>query len=254
MTVEERFLQELNVFRSEIEAVIRYAYSEGAIHETARKSKRVLDTLNKNPSFWNSVLGSLTVSTFVALGRIFDVKNASGEKHTIHTLFKIVLENRQIFSKESFAERWDSTHSGMLEYKETYMKDVCDMKDSDWKELKKLKSALCKQYQDLYRPIRDVFGHRILIDNEKISLLMSKASVREMEKFCTKLKNLHEGLWQLYHNGRGPVTPLRTGKYSSRGFVYAKYEPYKSISLAKQYTLDAKGAMELLKKGNYSKR
>ncbi|HEX8608750.1 MAG TPA: hypothetical protein VF679_08935, partial [Pedobacter sp.] len=129
------------------------------------------------------------------------------------------------------------------------MTHVYDMTPADWRKLSKLKKELCKQYVRIYRPIRNMIGHRILIDNSKIQLLMSKAKVREMEKFCTKLKNLHEGLWQLYHNGRGPIIPLRMGKYSSKGFVRAKYLPYVSGPLASLYTKQAQNTLNLLKKG-----
>jgi hypothetical protein len=78
---------------------------------------------------------------------------------------------------------------------------------------------------------------------------MDKVPIRDMEKFCTKLRNLHEGLWQLYHNGRGPIAPLRTGRYSSKGFVNKKYEPYHPGPITYQYSQDAKNALVILSKG-----
>lgn len=247
---EEKFLKELNLFNIETEILVRYVYSQGALNEVIINSKSINRAVNKNPSFWNSVLLSFVDSMFIVLGRIFDTNNQLNQKVTIHTLFKLITEEREIFSKESFSKRWIVSHGNMLDYKDKYMEGFYQMSKEDWKELKKLKSALTSEYQNLYRPIRDSIAHRILTDNDQVNLAMSKVPVRDMEKFCTKLRNLHEGLWQLYHNGRGPIAPLRTGKYSSKGFVHARYEEYQPGPLSYQYSSDAKYALLLLSKGN----
>ncbi len=247
---EEEFLRELNFFRNETESLVRYVYSSGALNDVILNNKSVERAVNKNPGFWNSVLFSFTDSMFIVLGRIFDIDNSKGEKYTIHTLFRQIDESKEIFSKEIFSSRWVASHTQMLEYKDKYMEGFYEMSGEDWRKFKKLKSSLTKQYQEFYRPIRDLIAHRILTDNKQIKIIMDKAPVRDMEKFCTKLRNLHEGLWQLYHNGRGPIVPLKTGKYSSKGFVNKKYEPYHPGPIAYQYSQDAKNALILLAKGS----
>lgn len=245
---EEKFLRELNIFKNETESLVRYVYSSGALTDVIVNNKSVGKAVNHNPVFWNSVLFSFTDSMFIVLGRIFDIDNQKGEKNTIHTLFRQVDESKEIFSKELFLNRWIASHAQMLDYKDKYMEGFYEMSKDDWKKVKKLKSSLCKQYEELYRPIRDSVAHRILTDNEQIKIQMDKVPVRDMEKFCTKLRNLHEGLWQLYHNGRGPIVPLKTGKYSSKSFVNQKYEPYHPGPIAYQYSQDAKDALILLAK------
>jgi len=138
----------------------------------------------------------------------------------------------------------------MLDYKDKYISGVYEMNNEDWKKFKKLKSSLTNDYKKFYRPIRDSIAHRLLTDNDEIRLIMDKVPVRDMEKFCTKLRNLHESLWQLYHNGRGPIVPLKTGRYSSKGFVNKKYEPYHPGPIAYQYSQDAKNALIALSKGS----
>lgn len=247
---EEIFLRELNFFKNETESLIRYVYSQGALNDVIINNKLVEKAVNKNPNFWNSVIFSFTDSMFIALGRIFDIDNSQGEKNTIHTLFRQIDKSKEIFSKELFSNRWVVSHNEMLDYKDKYLESFYEMNKEDWKKFKKLKSSLTKQYQEFYRPIRDLIAHRILTDNEQIKIIMDKVPVRDMEKFCTKLRNLHEGLWQLYHNGRGPIAPLKTGKYSSKGFVNKKYEPYNPGPITYQYSQDAKNALILLSKGN----
>lgn len=249
-TKEENFLRELNFFRNETESLVRYVYSHGALSDVIINNKSVEKAVNKNPAFWNSVLFSFTDSMFIVLGRIFDIDNSKGEKNTIHTLFRQIDESKKIFSKELFSNRWVVSHTEMLDYKDKYMEGFYEMSNDDWKKLKKLKSSLSRQYQEFYRPIRDLIAHRVLTNNDQIKIIMNKVPARDMEKFCTKLRNLHEGLWQLYHNGRGPITPLKTGKYSSKGFINKKYEPYHPGPIAHQYSQDAKNALILLAKGN----
>lgn len=249
-TKEENFLKELNFFRNETESLVRYVYSHGALNDVIINNKSVEKAVNKNPAFWNSVLFSFTDSMFIVLGRIFDKNNSKGEKNTIYTLFRQIDDNKEIFSKELFSNRWVISHAEMLDYKDTYMKGFYEMSMADWKKLKKLKESLTRQYQEKYRPIRDIIAHRILTDNDQIKIIMSKVPARDMEKFCTKLRNLHEGLWQLYHNGRGPIAPLKTGKYSSKGFVNKKHKRYHPGPIAYQYSQDAKNALLLLSKGN----
>lgn len=41
--------------------------------------------------------------------------------------------------------------------------------------------------------------------NNEIKPLFDKVLISDLEKFCTELYSVHEILWQLYHNGRGPL-------------------------------------------------
>ena len=177
---EEKFLKELNFFMNETEALVRYVYSHGALNDVIQNVESVKKAVNKNPAFWNSVLFSFSDSMFIALGRIFDI---SDKKNTIHTLFRQIDSNKEIFSEENFSRRWVTSHEQMLDYKDEYMKSFYEMSKEDWKNFKKIKSSLSKDYEDLYRPIRDGIAHRIYTDNKQIKSVMSKVLVRDMEKF-----------------------------------------------------------------------
>lgn len=245
--LEKLFVEELNLFRNDIEAVVRFAYTESAIHEIASRNKSVLLALNKAPAFWNTILGSLTVSTFISLGRVFD--NVGGDRHSIDLLFRILTQNRSLISRKNYISRWVKDHDASHPISPAYLEHIYEMTAEDWKELRNVKRALTKEYEDNYGPVRHMLAHRIQTDNTKIKLIMSKAEVRKLEKFCAKLRNLHEGLWQAYFNGKGPITPLRTGRYSSRSFVRTQTIPYKPIILPSIYVDSAKEAMKLIRLG-----
>ena len=130
---EEDFLRELNFFRNETESLVRYVYSSGALNDVIINNKSVKKAVNKNPGFWNSVLFSFTDSMFIVLGRIFDIDNSKRVKNTIHTLFRQIDRSKEIFSKESFSNRWAVSHIQMLDYKDKYMEGFYEMSKEDWK-------------------------------------------------------------------------------------------------------------------------
>ena len=92
---EDIFANELEVFRTEAESGIQFFYSYLAVHAVAGEHKDVHRLLNKAPLFWNTALGALQTSTFIALGRVFD----QNSKHNVDRLLKIAQSNMAIFSK-----------------------------------------------------------------------------------------------------------------------------------------------------------
>jgi hypothetical protein len=250
MTSQEKFLVELNIFRNEIILVSRSLYMELAIHAIASKNKSVLTAMNRTPTFWNTVLSGFQNSTFITIGRIFD----NDSKHNIHRLFKIAQDNKSIFSKKSFGERWvnseDKKSSGLTSYLPEYMKKFYEPTDDDFRKLKKFIAVQQKTYEDIYRPIRHHFGHKKYSTNEEVKVLFDKVNVSELEKFCVTLDGIHESLWQLYHNGCGPMLPLKKNRYSTKNILKSKPELYRSTSQNAQYIDEVKSVLDILKNGN----
>ena len=212
---EKEFIQELNVFRNEVNSALKFLYTELAIHEIASKNKKILKALNSSPTFWNTVLSALQHSTFLTLGRIFDT---SPEKHTIHKLFRIVESNKNFFTKDSFKNRWirNEDKAKINDHLPQYLKTVYVPNDGDFREFKKFIATQNKIYLKLYAPIRHQFGHKIYDKSEEVKVLFDKVQVKDLEKFCVRLSGIHEALWQLYNNGRGPLLPIAQGRYSTR--------------------------------------
>lgn len=250
METQVKFLSELNMFRNEIALVSQSIYMELAIHTIATKNKGILSAMNRTPTFWNTVLGNFQNSTFITMGRIFD----NDSKHNIHTLFKLVQNNKSLFSKESFEERWQSSQDrksdGLAGYLSEYMKKFYEPTDEDFRELRKFIAIQNQKYEDIYRPIRHHFGHKNYSTNEEVEVLFNKVKVDELEKFCVTLDGIHEALWQLYHNGRGPMLPIKKNKYSTRNILKTKFEPYHATSKNVQYINEVKNMLHILKIGS----
>lgn len=248
MNEHNAFLEELNMFRNEVETALKFLYTELAIHAIASKRKRVKISLNSSPTFWNTILNALQHSTFITLGRIFDIKS----QHSIHVLRKLVEKNKEIFTKEAFKERWqkDSDRSKIDYRLPKYLETVYAPTNKDFRKFRKFIAKQQSIYENIYRPVRDHFGHRKYVKNEVIKSIFDKISVRELEKFCVRLKDIHEVLWQLYHNGRGPLFPIKQQMYSTQSIIKKKFEPNTVRPHNAQIIEEAVKALRLLALGN----
>lgn len=117
---EDIFANELEVFRTEAESGIQFFYSYLAVHAVAGEHKEVHRLLNRAPLFWNTALGALQTSTFIALGRVFDQQS----KHNVDRLLKIAQSNMAIFSKEALAGRKRRGSANADEWLDEYLRDV----------------------------------------------------------------------------------------------------------------------------------
>ena len=119
----------------------------------------------------------------------------------------------------------------------------------DFRKLKKYIQSQKKTYQEVYAPIRHHFGHRIYIKNEEIQVLFNKVKIKDIEKFYVRLYGVHEALWQLYHNGRGPLLPIREKKYSTKNILKSRYKQHEQRPANVQFVEEVKIALKLLKTG-----
>jgi len=206
---EDIFANELEVFRTEAESAIQFFYSFLSIHAVAGEHKKVHRLLNTAPLFWNTTLGALQTSTFIALARVFDQKS----KHSVDRLIKIAQLNMDIFSKESLAVRKRRGSVNADEWIDEYLRDVYVPNAEDFRRLRRHIAKRRKIYESSYRDIRHkIFAHKEVSKKEEMHALFGKTNNREMQKLLIFLRRLHEALWQLYHNGRKPI--LQPARYS----------------------------------------
>ena len=206
---ETTFANELEVFQTEAESGIQFFYSYLTIHAVAGDHKEVHRLLNRAPLFWNTVLGALQTSTFIALGRVFDQNST----HNIDCLLQIAQSNIGIFSKEALSGRKRRASANADEWLEEYLRDVHVPNADDFRRLRRHAAKQRKLYEKNYRALRNqVFAHKELSAQGDIQALFAKTNIRELQQLLVFLRRLHEALWQLYHNGRKPT--LRPARYS----------------------------------------
>jgi hypothetical protein len=236
---EQKFTESLNIFKNDLESFCKFIYTEITIHAVASKDKKILDALNHNPLFWNTVLSSLQHASFISLGRIF----RSG-RHNIKSLLKNVKANRVIFMKACFERRWLTEKAGTDI--SSYIKTVYEITDKDITDLETFIDELQDFYGKNYDRPRNHFGHRIYTTNSEIEAVFSKVKIDELEKFYVKLKNLYDSLWQLYYNGR-PLSLNKRRRYSTRTIVKKGKKSFSETPFNVQVIKETENLLKLIK-------
>src|ERR1700693_4847968 len=93
--MDEEFSRELEGFRGEAESGAQFFYSYLAVHELAKRQRRVFRLLDDDALFWNTLLGGAQTPPIMTLGRIFDHRSP----HNLNTLLRLTTQHRTIFSK-----------------------------------------------------------------------------------------------------------------------------------------------------------
>jgi len=201
-TAEEHFENELEVFRTEADTATQFFYSLLTINTIASKQKKVLHILNNTPLFWNTVLGGLQTSSFIALGRIFDQKST----HNIDKVLKAAQDNMAIFSKNALAERKRKGVTNADEWLTEYLTNVYVPSAKDFRRLRSHVNKKRIIFENNYRTLRHkFFAHKDISQEAEVLGLFNKTNIPEIQKLLKFLRQLHEALWQLYNNGRKPI-------------------------------------------------
>jgi hypothetical protein len=205
------FERELEIFRTEAELAAQFLYAYLSIHETAGRHAPVYRLLNREALFWNTNLGALQTSTFIALGRIFDQEAKS--KHNIDHLLKFARDNPDIVSKDALAARKQGQSATRPEWLDDYLTTSYVPTPADFRRLRKLVGKNRRIYEARYRDIRRKwFAHKEMADPAEIGALFAKTNTQELQRLVTFLGFLYEALWQLFFNGSRPI--LRQRRYS----------------------------------------
>lgn len=210
MTEESDFLRALEVNRGDCEAAAQFLYAYLAIHETARRSQRVLGLMNRHPTFWNTATRALQDSAFIALGRLFDTHSA----HNINALIRRAQEHRSVFSKSALAVRKQAGAPAPPPWLDDFMQGVVDPTVHSFRALRKEVAKYRAIYEARYDVIRNkVVAHSEIVDAESVAALFAKTNSRELERLVVFPLSVHAAFWQLYYNG-GPLV-LRRLRHSA---------------------------------------
>ena len=251
--IEKQFSTELNFYKNEVLLVLKSLYIELAIHGIASTDAETLKSLNLTPTFWNTILNSLQHSTFITLGRIFDVESSH---HSIHTLKNLVESNFDaLFSKESFRKRWLSNpdKQGMINALDEYEKNIHVPTRNEFKIFKKYISKRCTMYLNTYSDIRIHFAHKIYVTSDEIKPLFDKVLISDLEKFCMELYSIYEVLFQLYHNGRGSLLPNNEKNFSTQEILNTEFRTHRTKPPNAQFVDEVVTLLDLLNRGRMQK-
>jgi AbiU2 len=203
------FEAELEVLRTEAEAVTQFFYAFLTIHAVMGDNKKVHRALNQSALLWKTTLGSLQTATFITLGRIFD----QGSAHNVDRVLGLAQRYPGIFAKSALGKRKQAQSDTAPSWLPAYLSEAYVPTKMDFRRLRTHVHARRRVYEANYRDLRHkVFAHKELTNDADISALYAKTNIRELQRIVTFLGSLHEALWQLYFNGRKPT--LHPRRYS----------------------------------------
>jgi murein L,D-transpeptidase YcbB/YkuD len=216
MTRRRSFEIQLENFRHESATAAQYLYAEMAIQHAASKSKKLLDRLNKTPTFWLSCRAALQSSAYISLGRIFDTKSS----YNVAALLDAMEKNLDLFQSEGLASRKREGSEIDPLWLSGYLERAYHVTIKDVNRLR----AMVEKYRVLYeraiKPARNKYlAHREKEERSEVSALFAGGTARELWRLTTFLCQLYEVLWEQLHNGRRPV--FRSRRHSVKSIYDA---------------------------------
>lgn len=227
MLQRNTFEVQLDNFRNEAYLAARYMYAEMAIQHAASKSTKLLNRLNRTPTFWITCGAALQSSAYISIARIFDVKS----DYNVNALLKSMEDNLGIFQKDALKSRKRNGNTTEPEWLEDYLLQAYYPTIKDVARLQKKVSEYRVIYDKAIKPVRNKYlAHREKQNSIDVASLYAGGKLKELWRVCSFLLQLHSLLEELFENGKKPV--LRAIRYSPKVIFDSKIQgssPHESI-------------------------
>jgi hypothetical protein len=240
-SIDDEFSRELEIFGGEAEGGAQFFYSYLAVHELAKRDRRLFRLLDENALFWNTTLGGLQTGAIMALGRIFDHRSA----HNLNTLVRLVSQHRGMFAKTALGKRKQGTESEPPEWLPQYLRSAYEPTAVDFRRLADHVKKYRRIYESKYHDLRNqLYAHKQTADPTAVAALVANTSIREMQRLFVFLLQLHQALQELFVNGRKPI--LRPFRYSAQRIGKRPSIAIPGESVHERITMQAERALRSL--------
>lgn len=204
------FANQLENFRQEAELIAQLVYGDFAVNQAALESETALAALNDTPRFWNLWSYATQIASYMAIGRVFDLK----AKYTLEALLDSFEKNLSEFQTPALRARKDPLNLNPP-WLDRYLAEAYYPTHADVQRLRKIASRRRQIYDRMIKPARHkYFAHREKHHEDEVRDLFGRGTIQELWLLATFLLQFHFALFQLFLNGRKPV--LRRVPYSMR--------------------------------------
>jgi hypothetical protein len=188
-------------FREEFATAAHAFFLWKGINNCAAGDREIYRGINEQALSWNTITHSLQTTFFIALGRLFDTDE---DAFSVHSYLRSCIDNIDQFSDAELRKRKISGNNGRVpEWLDEYMKDAYVPTANDFQRLRGDLSKRQKQYEEIYRPIRNqIFAHKDADSMETVESLFGKTRIDQIEELLSFLYQIQEVVWQLLMNGR----------------------------------------------------
>jgi hypothetical protein len=205
MSGPNEFENELAIFQVEHETAQQYFFSYASLRELAATNSDVLRSMQETSLFWLTVERAMLLSTFIALGRIFD----QNSHHNLDRLIAAATKQVAAFSRGALAARRRA--AGMsADDADHFVRHAFEPSAADFTSLGDEIEKRRKIYNARYRKVRNkVFAHNEVVDPTEANTLLEGTTVNETKELFAFLDALDVTLWQSFHNGRKPTLEIK---------------------------------------------
>jgi hypothetical protein len=208
---DHSFERQLSNLDLESTVIANYVYAEMAIQHGASRSKKLLNRLNRTPTFWITCNAALQSAAYIAIGRVFDLKSP----YNLEALMVAMEKNLPLFGRQALAERKREGKSIDPPWLHDYLSEAYYPKRADVARIRKHISSYRALYDRAFMPVRHQYlAHRQAHGPDKAQQLFARGKVKELWRLSTFLLRVHSALWGLLHNGHRPI--LQPIRYSAR--------------------------------------
>lgn len=195
---ETEFEEQLLVFASECRDAIRYTSTLDAIYAQVFQDAALVESLNRAPIVWSTILDSLQKSAVMTVGRIFDPKS---DNYSINRLLNFAERNLHLFSRELLRTRMTRSHFFLTPRQiDARVLEASEPSALVFKEIRKSLQTHRNTYETELRPMRHkLYAHRIVADQSLVT--SSGGAVAKLREVVTYLEQLRMGLQGLFSDG-----------------------------------------------------
>jgi hypothetical protein len=238
VTQHRHFTAQLESFGNEAKNAACYVYGEMAVRHAAAKSRRLLNRLNRTPTFWLVSAAAFQTAAYISFGRVFDRKS----QYNVDALLDAAERDIALFQRNALAERKREGKPTDPLWLQDYLNKAFYPTLRDFQLLRRKVDQHRVVYERIIRPARNKYiAHRERHGYTEVQQLFGTGKLRELWWLTTFLLQLNEALWELLHNGRKPR--FRPMRYSIRSI----YESKGSRSSAHEYIVhDVKKLMQVI--------
>lgn len=206
----------LKYFRSDIDNAARAFFLWKGINHYAIKDKGIYEGISNQALIWNTITYGLQTTFFIVLGRLFDT---DGTSFSVHTFLRNCVENIEQFSKDSLRKRKiNLSHGVEHEWLDGYIKTAYVPVEADFVLLKSELKKHQKQFEKIYRPIRNmIVAHRDIKTLEPTTELFGNTKSDDIQNFLFFLHQIYEIVWELLNNGR--LTKIDDHKFDEEDYI-----------------------------------
>jgi hypothetical protein len=217
MTPHRQFEVQLKNLQNEAGIAARYIYADMAIQHAASKSQKLLNRLNRAPTFWIACGAAFQTAAYMSLGRIFDTKS----HFNVAAVLDAMEADPPLFQRDALANRKRDGRTTDPRWLQDYLRAAYYPTHNDVVRLRKKVEDYRAIYERAVKPARNEYlAHREKQDHVEVSALFGSGTIKDLWRLTTFLLQLHSVLWELLHNGTRPV--FRPIRYSVKAIFDAE--------------------------------